>query len=141
MRNLAIVLAALLVASCDAHASHEPQGPLYKVQDCSKAMVQMEINQCADANFESADHALNETYRKLMDAQPDQASKDKLRDSERSWVKFRDQECARQVGPREGGGSIWPMDMANCLETKTAERLRELHRSLDCPEGPNACAK
>jgi uncharacterized protein YecT (DUF1311 family) len=139
MRNITFVMAALLLAGCSKPSSaHEP---LYAVQDCNKATNQMDLNQCADANFESADRALNEVYRKLMEAQADQPAKDKLHDSERLWIKFRDGECARQVGPREGGGSIWPMDYANCLETKTAERLRELRRSLDCPDGPNACGR
>ena len=63
-----------------------------------------------------------------MDAAGDEASRTQLRDTERTWIQFRDQECARQVGPREGGGSIWPMNMANCLEEKTAQRIRELRK-------------
>jgi uncharacterized protein YecT (DUF1311 family) len=113
----------------------------YPTQDCNSATNQRDINQCAQANFESADRALNDVYHRVMDELPDQGAKDQLRDSERAWISFRDRECSRQVGPREGGGSIWPMNLANCLEEKTAGRIRELRHSVDCPNGPNACAR
>jgi uncharacterized protein YecT (DUF1311 family) len=137
MRTISTAIVAIVLLSCGPSAS----GPLYQTQDCNKETNQMELNQCAQANYESADHALNDTYRRAMEAAGDQHAKDGLRDSERAWIAFRDRECARQLGPREEGGSIWPMDMANCLQEKTDARIRELRHSLDCPEGPNACAK
>lgn len=135
MRGWAIAIAAVLAAGCAAAGP----GELYRTQDCNAATNQRDLNLCADANYAAADRALNDLYRQLMARQHDEASRLRLRDDERAWISYRDKDCARQVGPREGGGSIWPLDMATCLKDRTDARLRELKRSLDCPEGYNAC--
>jgi uncharacterized protein YecT (DUF1311 family) len=124
MRTISTAIVAIVLLSCGPSAS----GPLYKTQDCNKAMNQMDLNQCAQANYEAADGKLNEVYHTAMDAAGDEASRTQLRDSERTWIQFRDRECARQLGPREDGGSIWPMDMATCLKDKTDARIRELRK-------------
>ena len=126
MRTIWTAIAAIAVIS--SSACHARDGASYPTQDCNKANTQLELNQCAQANFESADRKLNEVYHQAMDAAGDESSRAQLRESERAWLTFRDQECARQVGPREGGGSIWPMNLASCLEEKTAQRIRELRR-------------
>jgi uncharacterized protein YecT (DUF1311 family) len=130
--SIAVAMMAVIPSAAQARDS------FYPVQDCNKAVVQMDLNECTEANFEAADKALNDVYKSVMAAQTDDASREQLRQSERTWIAFRDRECARQVGPREGGGSIWPMDMALCLQDQTDKRIRELKRSLDCPNGPNA---
>jgi uncharacterized protein YecT (DUF1311 family) len=135
MRTFWTVVAAIAVISSAATA----RDGFYQTEDCNRATNQLDLNQCAQANFESADRALNDVYHRVMDEMSGQGERDQLRDSERAWISFRDRECARQVGPREGGGSIWPMNLANCLEEKTAGRIRELHHSLECPGGPNRC--
>jgi uncharacterized protein YecT (DUF1311 family) len=111
----------------------------YPVSDCGQLTVQMEINACAGANLEAADAALNKVYRQVMGQRSDTASRDQLRDVERAWIAHRDRECALQVGPRESGGSIWPMEMSNCLEEKTATRIRELTKLRGCITGVSAC--
>jgi uncharacterized protein YecT (DUF1311 family) len=70
-----------------------------------------------------------------MSQQTDDASKNGLKDLERTWVAYRDKECAWEIGPQQDGGSIWPMEMDNCLEQKTDARIRELKSLLDCTEG------
>ncbi len=134
MRMMAIAVVAMLAM---------PLGrpPLYPVEDCNKAETQRDLNMCARNNEAAAARALNDAYRKLQARQPDRQSKLRLRDAQRAWIAHRNRECAREVGPREGGGSIWPMDMSTCLETKTAARLRELKRRLDCAERANACPR
>jgi len=125
MRTIWTAVAVIVTISSAACGR---EGALYPTQDCNRANTQFDLDQCAQANFESADRKLNEVYRAAMDAAGDDASRAQLRDSERTWIQFRDRDCARQVGPREGGGSIWPMNLANCLEEKTAQRIRELRR-------------
>jgi uncharacterized protein YecT (DUF1311 family) len=124
MRIFWTTVAAVAVISSAACA----RDMLYPMQDCNRANTQLDLDQCAQANFEAADRRLNEVYHAAMDAAGDEGTRTQLRDSERAWIAFRDRECARQVGPREGGGSIWPMNLANCLEEKTAKRIRELRR-------------
>jgi uncharacterized protein YecT (DUF1311 family) len=50
----------------------------------------------------------------------------RLRASERDWIARRDKSCADEVGPQEEGGSIWPMEMNECLQKKTDVRIHAL---------------
>jgi uncharacterized protein YecT (DUF1311 family) len=99
----------------------------------------MDLNACAEANRQAADAALNTIYQELMAQQSDAASKEQLKAVERAWIVYRDKECAFEVGPQQGGGSIWPMEMSSCLEEKTATRIRELAKLRGCTEGVSAC--
>lgn len=113
--------------------------PLYPVKDCTHLAVQMEMNACANDNAQAADDALNRIYAMVMAQQADRASKDQLKDVERAWIAYRDKECAFEVGAQEEGGSIWPMEMANCVEQKTAARIREMKPMIECTTGVSAC--
>ena len=135
------IFVGIAVVTAFAGAAFAAGGSLYKTEDCSKMMVQMDLNQCAGNNAQSADTALNAAYKALLKQHPDASSVASLKESEHAWMAYRDRECAREVGPQADGGSIWPMETSNCLEDKTAARLRELKHSLDCPEGPLACSK
>ncbi len=112
---------------------------LYAVRDCGKFTTQMDLNECAGANLHAADAALNKVYQQVMAQQGDASSKEQLKDVERAWIAYRDKECAFEVGPRQDGGSIWPMEMSICLEAKTAARIRELTRLRGCTAGVSAC--
>ena len=113
--------------------------PAYRVTDCSRLTTQMELDQCAGANDKSADTALNTLYRQLMAQETDAAGKQRLVEAERAWIAYRDKECAYQVGPQQDGGSIWPMEMSNCLEQLTAARIAELSKLRGCTAGVSAC--
>ena len=128
--------AALMMGGGGASAA---TAPLYPARDCTQMMTQMDLNQCAGANYGAADAALNRLCRRLMADQSDTASKQRLTEAERAWIVYRDKECAFEVGPQKGGGSIWPMEMSNCLEDVTAARLRELTKLRGCTEGVSAC--
>jgi uncharacterized protein YecT (DUF1311 family) len=110
-----------------ANAASAKGVSLYKTEDCGKYMAQMDLNTCAGDNYESADDALNATYKKIIASKLDRASKGRLRDSERVWIKARDTACNEAAAPDEGG-SIYNMDLNNCLEDKTAARIRELKK-------------
>jgi uncharacterized protein YecT (DUF1311 family) len=116
---------------CAAGAHAEDPRP-YPVIDCGKFTTQMDLNKCAVDNLKSADKALNEAYQTLTAKQVEAASKQRLKAAQRAWIAFRDRECAFEVGPQEGGGTIWPMENAGCLEGTTATRIRELKQALSC---------
>jgi uncharacterized protein YecT (DUF1311 family) len=137
--NLRIVILAAASLVLSGGGASAQNAPLYPVKDCSQLTTQMELNQCAGANDETADAALNKVYRQLMADQTDAASKARLTDAERAWIAFRDKECAFEVGPQQEGGSIWPMEMRNCLEAVTAARLGELTKLRGCTAGVSAC--
>lgn len=123
------VLAALaMMAALGAVVAAAEDAALYRVEDCSRFSVQTALNRCAAANRESAEAALNAVYRQLMAQLDDKSSQDRLRDVERAWLTYRDKQCAFEVGPQNDGGSIWPMEMSNCLEKQDAARIRELKK-------------
>lgn len=128
------IIASLLASSAFAAST------LYPVRDCNNLMAQLDLNQCAEANFESADKALNVLYRRLLAADTDAKSQSLLKESERAWIAFRDKECLREAASNEGG-SIWPMVHSGCLERKTRERICELRENNDLDAPPTPCPK
>jgi uncharacterized protein YecT (DUF1311 family) len=133
-----ILIAAAAALALAASPAFAKGAALYKQQDCNAFTTQTDLNICADTNAQAADAALNAAYKKLMSQQGDAASKDQLKEIERAWLAYRDKECAFEVGPREDGGSIWPMELANCEERMTAARLIEL-APLICTGGVSVC--
>lgn len=109
----------------------------YPVQDCSKMTNQTALNRCADANFQAADRALKRLFEEMVAKQPAGKEKQLLRASQQAWFSYRGQECAREVGPREG--SIWPLNLSTCLKDMTDARIKELDRTRNCRAGPYAC--
>jgi uncharacterized protein YecT (DUF1311 family) len=136
MNKIALLGTALC---CLAGAAQAKEPALYPVQDCGRYITQMDMNICANANAEAADTALNAVYKQVLASRPAPADKDGVRQAERGWIKYRDKTCADEVGPREDGGSIWPMDMANCEQTETDKRIRALQRMLVCSAGASVC--
>jgi uncharacterized protein YecT (DUF1311 family) len=127
-------LAAMMMLSVTGLRAEEPRP--YQVTDCGKFTTQMDLNKCAMDNLKSADKALNGAYQALL-AKQDDASKLRLRQAQRAWIVFRDRECAFEVGPQEGGGTIWPTEFGGCMEEITATRIRALAQLRKC--SPLAC--
>lgn len=135
-KRLFRLLAMLTLGAAGASAQDRA---LYPVTDCSHLTTQAELNQCAGENYRAADAALNRLYRQQMAEAIDSASQQRLTQAERGWIVYRDKECRQKVGPQQEGGSIWPMEMSNCLEELTAARIRELAKLRGCAAGASAC--
>lgn len=136
MRILPLAAVLLVAAALPVRAEGPPP---YKAEDCSKFEVQMELNQCAGDNYALADGALNKVYKQVMASQPDEASRRRLKVSERAWISYRDKQCNDQAGPEADGGSIWPMEMSNCLEDMTVKRIHELKTEGGCTGSASLC--
>ncbi len=114
---------AIVIAMAAGHA-RAGADDAFKGLDCKKAIVQAELNVCADREFQSWDSKLNALYRAVLkNADPkDQAL---LKTAERNWIAYRDSECDYETSDSEGG-SIRPMEYSNCLTAKTRARIAEL---------------
>jgi uncharacterized protein YecT (DUF1311 family) len=73
----------------------------------ASAQTQMELNAKAANAFTKADKRLNDIYQKLM-AKISPSGQASLRDVEKVWIQFRDQECAFETLATVDG-SIHPM--------------------------------
>jgi uncharacterized protein YecT (DUF1311 family) len=93
----------------------------------------IEINACASEQFKHADDELNRLYKEKMTALETKESKDRLRDSQRAWVSFRDKACSYE-SDQFSGGSIWPLMHFGCMERHTQKRIDDLKGYLACTE-------
>ena len=117
MRRLFAGAAFLLPLACaDARAADSV--------DCKHAVVQADMNVCADRDYQKADALLNATFKDAT-KDADARTLDLLRKAQRAWIAFRDAECAYQTAGDEGG-SIQPMDYSLCLTRLTKLRTQQL---------------
>jgi uncharacterized protein YecT (DUF1311 family) len=83
--------------------------------------------QCAGAELEVQDRALNAAYRTLIaDLTPDQ--KAALQKAQRAWIAFRDADCTARYSP--DWGSISTINANMCMLRRTVERTIELEAFL-----------
>jgi uncharacterized protein YecT (DUF1311 family) len=102
--------------------------------DCANTSVQIELNACAEQDWQAADAELNRVYKATMAAMkavdqslpPDlQGAATTLRDAQRAWIAFRDRNCNLAGYPMRGG-SAEPLLIYGCLRQMTLDRTAEL---------------
>jgi len=114
--------------------------------DCDNAQTQMDMNTCAEQDFEKADAALNKAYKKAMTAQKAidaQVQEDlgadsvgavaALKKAQRAWIDYRDGQCEGE-GFQAHGGSMEPMLVMGCkasLSNSRAKELKELATGME----------
>ena len=100
--------------------------------DCKTASDQVSLNQCVGQDFKAADADLNAVYGQVAGRLSDAPDvKSLLTAAQRSWVAFRDAECAFRSSGSEGG-SIHPMVVLGCRTTLTRKRVADLKAYLSC---------
>jgi uncharacterized protein YecT (DUF1311 family) len=93
------------------------------------AQTQAAMNAQARAEFERADSKLNKTYEALLKKLPDAWSKEKLKQSQRAWVAFRDAE-AEFAADQARGGSMAPTIRYQTMAELTQQRIKQLDTRL-----------
>jgi uncharacterized protein YecT (DUF1311 family) len=102
--------------------------------DCAKAITQLDMNICAEADWKTADEVLNSTYSEVivrmkeLDAQlPEnlQGAEMAVREAQRAWVIYRDATC-KTAGFKMRGGSAEPLLVYGCLTELTKTRTQEI---------------
>ena len=88
---------------------------------------QAEMNREAAENFETADKALNEVYKKLV-AKLDDESQAKLKTAQKAWIAFRDAEAEFEADMGARGGSMWPLIYHGRRAGLTKERTEVLEK-------------
>jgi uncharacterized protein YecT (DUF1311 family) len=106
--------------------------------DCTNAMSQADMNDCANQDFEKADKELNAVYKQALESQVevDKQAADMgpnyvgavkaLKKAQRAWIDYRDGHCDG-VGYEAVGGSMAPMLVSGCLAGLTQNRTKELN--------------
>ena len=74
---------------------------------------------CAADSYETADAALNATWKKLPKSE-------ELVRAQKAWIAFRDAEC-EAANPAEPQGREYPIHRLVCLSNLTNQRTKQLH--------------
>ncbi len=126
-----VLAAALVLAVSPARAADEAADNV----DCAKAVSTVDLNTCAEREFDAADKALNETYKKILAdlALPDTENAagnlkwaDALKVSQRAWVAFRDADCGKLIVFEAGGGTATTGAILGCMTELTQARTKSL---------------
>lgn len=103
--------------------------------DCANAVVQSDLNQCAYADWEAADKALNAAYQKArivvknLDAELpelERGAETALKTGQKAWITFRDATCMAE-GYVMHGGSAEPLLVYGCMRRLTEQRAADLN--------------
>ncbi|PYB81715.1 MULTISPECIES: lysozyme inhibitor LprI family protein [Pseudomonas] len=115
--------AALLIV---AGAQAEDYSPTY-TQCMDKASSTLAMGACIQAETRLQDDRLNRVYKQLMAKLDSQQQKD-LREVQRTWMKYRDGNCA--FHGKFSNGSIYRIEGAMCEMDMSKDRAAELERVL-----------
>lgn len=111
-----------------------PASAVAQSVDCANTSIQLELNYCAEQDWQAADADLNRVYKDTMAAMKamDQSlppelrgAAETLRDAQRAWITFRDKNCNLAGYPMRGG-SAEPLLIYGCLRQMTLDRTAEL---------------
>ncbi len=107
-------------------AQAEDYSPSY-TQCMDKASSTVAMGACIQAETKLQDERLNRVYKQLMAKLEGQQQKD-LREVQRSWIKYRDGNCAFHGAL--SSGSLYRIEGAMCVMDMSKDRAAELERVL-----------
>lgn len=109
----------------------------------SFSQTQMEMNQTESDKYKKADKELNQVYQQiLIDYKSDSIFIEKLKISQRLWIKFRDAELEMKFpepDKRLYYGSMYPMCAAGYLTELTEQRTERLKKWLEPTSDGEGC--
>jgi|SRR5205823_12442706 len=117
MKQFVIRLALLIAALVAFPTSH------------ANAQSQAKMNRQAAKEFDKVDAELNRTYEALLAKLPDAEGKEKLKQSQRAWLAFRDAEAAF-AADQTRGGSMGPTIRYETMTELTQQRIKQLKSRL-----------
>ncbi|MEP6020839.1 MAG: lysozyme inhibitor LprI family protein [Paracoccaceae bacterium] len=91
--------------------------------------TQLELNECAAAEFQQADAQLNAVWPQVKGYMDSIGQGAVLLDAQRKWIPFRDAACTAEIAPY-AGGSIQPLIWYSCLTRLTQTRTFDLQELM-----------
>jgi len=118
-----------------ASLGYDPQMVKEALKNCSTN--QLSLNVCAWHRAEIADKELTAVYQQLLGRLTGRPSEVLLKESQATWIKFRDLDCQYEVSGLTPDGSMVPQWRDNCREARTKQRISEIRKFLRCTQ--NGC--
>lgn len=136
--KLSVLFTALLLSIASANAADS-------IENClEKANTQLEINICDNHEQSLADKELNQIYQAVLKKhESNKKFIEKLKNSQRAWVKWRDAEMEAIFPEKDQPGyygSSFAACWANQLALLTRERSRQLKTWLEGIEEGDICS-
>ncbi|MBK8283797.1 MAG: DUF1311 domain-containing protein [Ahniella sp.] len=110
--------------------------PMNVRASCDDPVTTLEINDCAQQEFDKTEAELNRVWKQVMGYldeladEPDAAAaKAQLRTAQRTWVDYREQDC-QAVHTMHQSGSIRTLMYLGCKTSHADRRTRELSEWL-----------
>jgi uncharacterized protein YecT (DUF1311 family) len=105
--------------------------------NCTDLKSQLKMTTCAGQEYASQDKQLNAAYSQYR-SRLSTSQKKQLKDAQVARIKYRDLSCDFESSAVEGG-SAHQMVRYGCFTEKTAARLREITKLIECKEGDLSC--
>lgn len=102
--------------------------------DCRLAIVGSKMRTCENARYDIAQRELNSVYQNLLRGL-DETQRERLRQAQRAWLRFRDTNAEFQASLVQGGTSA-PLIKVGTLTEMTNERASELKKVLITERSP-----
>lgn len=103
--------------------------------ECNKIQLSDQVYLCSKQSMETSDKKLNQEYREILKKVRAQYSSNeelknefinKIKESQRSWVDFRDKNCEVLSYQIDVGTQAYETSMNSCKDKMTQERIKEL---------------
>lgn len=108
--------------------------------DCANAQSTVEMNFCADKDYQAADKALNATYEKALQSVRSRdmekpydvkSFEDALRGAQRAWVAYRDADGKEVEAQIWTNGTGATSAILGCMTAKTLQRTKDLKEQFE----------
>ena len=126
MKTLLAFLAIALTALPSQAKIVQVYTPAYDI--CQKASdgITVKVRDCIKAEHKIQDRNLNQLYR-IVKAKLSQQLQEKLQQTQRHWIAYRDMHCdMMQIA--EGGGTLGPVLNDECVLQLTISRIEQLEK-------------
>lgn len=127
--NSLTAAAALLTVSIVGYAANPSSS------SCKEIVSSQQVFECSSFEKERADKALNDQYRSLLKRVSSQYKSNqtlndeytqKIKESQRLWIKLRDADCALETFQIEIGTQAYEATLNNCAARMSDERSEYL---------------
>ena len=104
-------------------------GSVNAAENCKNPQSQLAMNTCAAKDYERDDASLNKTYKDLV-AKLEKDRREKVKEIQIAWIKYRDLQCDFDSASYEGG-TMYSLVRSSCLSQMTKQRTKDLKAMLE----------